>query len=109
MSELDIDKIGLKVGLEIHQQLSTNKKLFCNCSSTETGEFTSKLSRKLRATKSELGTYDPAALFESTKSKRMIYYTNPDSCCLVEQDEEPPHDLDHDTKNIAILIASSLK
>jgi len=109
VSELDIDKIGLKVGLEIHQQLSTNKKLFCNCSSTETGEFTSKLSRKLRATKSELGTYDPAALFESTKSKRMIYYTNPDSCCLVEQDEEPPHDLDHDTKNIAILIASSLK
>lgn len=109
MSELDIDKIGLKVGLEIHQQLSTNKKLFCNCSSTETGEFTSKLSRKLRATKSELGAYDPAALFESTKSKRMIYYTNPDSCCLVEQDEEPPHDLDHDTKNIAILIASSLK
>ncbi|MCH8859856.1 MAG: Glu-tRNA(Gln) amidotransferase subunit GatE [Thaumarchaeota archaeon] len=109
MSELDIDKIGLKVGLEIHQQLSTNKKLFCNCSSTETNEFTFKFSRKLRITKSELGTYDPAAIFESTKSKRMIYYTNPDSCCLVEQDEEPPHDLDHDTKNIAILIASSLK
>jgi len=109
VSELDIDKIGLKVGLEIHQQLLTNKKLFCNCSSTETNEFTSKFSRKLRATKSELGTYDPAAIFESTKSKRMIYYTNPDSCCLVEQDEEPPHDLDHDTKNIALLIASSLK
>jgi len=109
VSELDIDKIGLKVGLEIHQQLSTNKKLFCNCSSTETNEFTSKFSRKLRATKSELGTYDPAAIFESRKSKRMIYYTNPDSCCLVEQDEEPPHELDHDTKNIAILIASSLK
>ena len=109
MFELDIDKIGLKVGLEIHQQLSTNKKLFCNCSSTETNEFTFKFSRKLRTTKSELGTYDPAAIFESTKSKRMIYYTNPDSCCLVEQDEEPPHDLDQDTKNIAILIASSLK
>ena len=109
MSELDIDKIGLKVGLEIHQQLSTNKKLFCNCSSTETNEFTFKFSRKLRITKSELGTYDPAAIFESAKSKRMIYYTNPDSCCLVEQDEEPPHELDHDSKNIAILIASSLK
>jgi len=34
-----------------------------------------------------LGTCDPAAIFESTKSKRIIYYTNPDSCCLVEQDE----------------------
>lgn len=109
MSELKIDKIGLKVGLEIHQQLSTNKKLFCNCSPAETDEFTAKFSRKLRASKSELGEYDPAAIFESTKSKKMVYYTNPNSCCLVEQDEEPPHDLDAEAKNIALLIASSLK
>lgn len=109
MAELQIDKIGLKVGLEIHQQLSTNKKLFCNCSPKETDEFTAKFSRKLRASKSELGEYDPAAIFENMKSKKMIYYTNPNSCCLVEQDEEPPHDLDSDAKNIALLIASSLK
>ena len=109
MSKLEIDKIGLKVGLEIHQQLSTNKKLFCNCSSTETDEFTFEFSRKLRASKSELGKYDPAAIFESTKSKKMIYYSNSSSCCLVEQDEEPPHGLDSEAKKIAILIASSLK
>ena len=109
MTELDIDKIGLKVGLEIHQQLSTNKKLFCNCSSTESDEFSHKFTRKLRASKSELGKYDPAAIFESTKSKKMVYYTNPNSCCLVEQDEEPPHELDSDAKKIALLIASSLK
>ncbi len=109
MSKLEIDKIGLKVGLEIHQQLSTNKKLFCNCLSQETDEFTLKFSRKLRASKSELGKYDPAAIFESTKSKKMIYYSNPNSCCLVEQDEEPPHELDSEAKKIAILIASSLK
>lgn len=109
MSKLEIDKIGLKVGLEIHQQLSTNKKLFCNCSPTETDEFTLKFTRKLRASKSELGKYDPAAIFESAKSKRMIYYSNPNSCCLVEQDEEPPHELDSDAKKTAILIASSLK
>lgn len=106
---MEIDKIGLKVGLEIHQQLLTNKKLFCNCLSSETDEFTFKFTRKLRATKSELGKYDPAAIFESTKSKRMIYYSNPNSCCLVEQDEEPPHDLDIEAKKIALLIASSLK
>lgn len=109
MSELQIEKIGLKVGLEIHQQLSTNKKLFCNCSPKETDEFTLKFTRKLRAAKSELGKYDPAAIFESTKSKKMVYYYNPNSCCLVEQDEEPPHELDGDAKKIALLIASSLK
>ena len=109
MPEIDINKIGLKVGLEIHQQLSTNKKLFCNCSSTETDEFTQKFTRKLRASKSELGKYDPAAIFESSKSKKMVYYSNSNSCCLVEQDEEPPHELDDDAKKIALLIASTLK
>jgi len=109
MSELKIDKIGLRVGLEIHQQLATQKKLFCNCSPLEINEFADKFSRKLRASKSELGEYDPAAIFESKKSKKMIYYTNPTNCCLVEQDEEPPHELDADAKNIAILIACSLK
>jgi len=108
VSELKIDDIGLKVGLEIHQQLSTNKKLFCNCFPAETDEFTSKFSRKLRASKSELGEYDPAALFESTKSKTMVYYTNPGSSCLVERDEEPPHELDSDAKNIAVLISCAL-
>ena len=55
MSEIDIDKIGLKVGLEIHQQLDTSKKLFCNCKPIENTEYTEKFTRKLRAAKSELG------------------------------------------------------
>jgi len=109
LSEIKYNEIGLKVGLEIHQQLSTNKKLFCNCTPSETDEFEIKFSRKLRLTKSELGEYDPAALFESAKSKTMVYYSNATSSCLVEFDEEPPHELDDDAKNIALLISSSLK
>ena len=35
MTEFKINEIGLKVGLEIHQQLDTGKKLFCNCKSVE--------------------------------------------------------------------------
>jgi len=108
MSEINIDKIGLKVGLEIHQQLSTGKKLFCNCNIEETNEYTAKFSRRLRASKSELGEYDPAAIFEKTKSKTMIYYTNPTSTCLLEQDEEPPHELNSEAKKTALLISSAL-
>ena len=61
MSEFSINTIGVKVGLEIHQQLATNKKLFCNCTPTDTEEYSIKFQRKLRAAKSELGEYDPAA------------------------------------------------
>ena len=28
---IDYAKVGLKVGLEIHQQLNVNSKLFCSC------------------------------------------------------------------------------
>jgi len=108
MSELKIDEIGLKVGLEIHQQLDTGKKLFCNCKSIEDDAYTNRFSRRLRSTKSELGKIDPAALFEDTKSKTIVYYSNPNSSCLVEKDEEPPHDLDHNAKNTALLVGSAL-
>ncbi|MFQ5782887.1 MAG: Glu-tRNA(Gln) amidotransferase subunit GatE [Nitrosopumilus sp.] len=109
MSEFSINDIGLKVGLEIHQQLATNKKLFCNCTPIESDEYFTKFQRKLRASKSELGEFDPAALFEKSKSKTIMYYANPQSSCLVEQDEEPPHELDDDAKKISLIIASTLK
>ena len=108
MAEFKIDEVGLKVGLEIHQQLDTGKKLFCGCKTIEDDEYTSKFSRKLRATKSELGKIDPAALFEDTKSKTIVYYANSNSSCLVEKDEEPPHDLDHNAKDTALIIGSAL-
>ena len=109
MSEFIIENVGLKVGLEIHQQLATNKKLFCNCPPIESDEYTSKFQRSLRAVKSELGKYDPAALFEKSKANKIMYYGNPQSSCLVEKDEEPPHNLDKDAKELALIISSSLK
>ena len=109
MSEFFIEKVGLKVGLEIHQQLFTNKKLFCSCTPVESPNYNKKFKRKLRVVKSELGEYDPAAIFESLKSKVIMYYANLENSCLVEQDEEPPHNLDEDAKNLALIISSALK
>ena len=108
MPDLDYGKIGLMVGLEIHQQLATGRKLFCNCSQREAEQYRAKFSRKLRISKSEMGEYDPAAIFEKAKSKTMMYYSNPDSSCLVEEDEEPPHEMDGNAKYTALLIASAL-
>jgi len=109
MEKFSINDVGVKVGLEIHQQLATNKKLFCNCIPIESEEYSIKFQRKLRASKSELGEFDPAALFESTKSKTIMYYANSESSCLVEQDEEPPHEMDKDARKIALVISSALK
>ena len=42
MSKIDFTKIGLKVGLEIHQELLTHKKLFCDCKPIESDEYAEK-------------------------------------------------------------------
>jgi len=109
MSEIQIDKIGLLVGLEIHQQLATGAKLFCRCKPIESDEYPIKFSRKLRITSSELGEFDPSAIFEKSKEKTILYSANPESSCLVEQDDEPPHDLDPNAKETVLIMSSALK
>ena len=108
MAKIDFEKIGLKVGLEIHQQLDTGKKLFCKCKAIESDEYPEKFSRSLRTAKGELGKSDPASEFEYNKKKKFKYYTNSQSSCLVEKDEEPPHGLDYDAKKISLLVSSML-
>lgn len=62
----------LKVGLEIHQQLDSKNKLFCNCKIIDSTEHDFTFERNLRPTQSEMGSYDQAALFESKKIKTEI-------------------------------------
>ena len=102
--ELDYNKIGLKCGLEIHQQLDTTK-LFCSCPSIlrkEEPDFI--VRRKLHAVAGEEGKVDVSAAYEASQEKK-FEYQGYDTTCLVELDEEPPHTLNKDALQTAIHIA----
>ena len=108
--EIDYEKIGLKVGLEIHQQLDTSAKLFCSCKPQlfkEEAEIT--FLRRLRPTQSELGQVDPAAYFEFQKGLKILYEANRATSCLVEMDEEPPHPLNREAVETVLSIALMMK
>ncbi|GGC42435.1 Glu-tRNA(Gln) amidotransferase subunit GatE [Haloferax sulfurifontis] len=111
MTEYDYDyeDLGLVAGLEIHQQLDTETKLFCGCPTDlrEPDEAARTFSRFLHPTKSELGELDDAALEES-RVEREFEYLAYDSTCLVEEDDEPPHRLDHEARTVAMQIAELL-
>ena len=95
------------IGLEIHQQLLTTRKLFCDCLPIDDNNYKKKIIRKLRLSKGELGEYDKTAIFENFKSNNIIYNVTKNSC-LVEEDEEPPHNLDNDAKEIVLMVATNL-
>ncbi|ELY44118.1 Glu-tRNA(Gln) amidotransferase subunit GatE [Natronorubrum bangense] len=106
MSEHDYDELGLVAGLEIHQQLDTATKLFCQCPTElrEPEESTRTFTRYLHPTRSELGEIDQAALEES-RVDREFEYLSYDTTCLVEEDDEPPATLDDEALETTLEIA----
>ena len=93
---MDYKKLGLKSGIEIHQQLE-GKKLFCDCPTQlrdDKPDF--EIRRKLRAVAGEGGKVDVAALQEQVRGKTFVYQGYQDTTCLVETDSEPPHKLNQD-------------
>mgnify|MGYP001770753015 CR=1 FL=1 len=96
----------MKAGLEIHQQINTDKKLFCNCPTELYDNFKYRIVRKLRVTRSETGKVDIAAEYETMKDKKYIYEYSPEYSCLVELDEEPPHLINLDALKFGLLIST---
>jgi glutamyl-tRNA(Gln) amidotransferase subunit E len=106
----DYTRLGLKVGLEIHQQLNTSTKLFCGCKpELSKKEPETVFLRRLRPTQSELGQVDPAAYFEFQKGVELVYEADSETSCLVEMDEEPPHPISVEAVEAVLTAALMMK
>ncbi|MCD5409154.1 MAG: Glu-tRNA(Gln) amidotransferase subunit GatE [Methanocellales archaeon] len=103
---VDYRRLGLKAGLEVHQQLDTANKLFCGCPTKlrDNNESIYEIRRHLHMTESELGEIDRAVM-EAVQVQRRFVYKGYDTTCLVENDEEPPQVLNQEALDIALEVA----
>ncbi len=100
---IDYAQVGLIAGLEVHQQLLTERKMFCRCparryTTTHDGEVL----RHMRPTLSELGEYDGTALMEFKTKKNIIYLLHEDNVCTYEMDDTPPFLVNQQAVDVAI-------
>lgn len=104
---MDYKEIGLRVGLEIHHSLDTDEKLFCSCPTLlkikEKPDFI--LERRQIPVAGETGEIDIAAVEEIRKKKRIFYEVYEDCDCLVDTDEEPPHEVNSEALRTALIIS----
>ncbi|MDP2914929.1 MAG: Glu-tRNA(Gln) amidotransferase subunit GatE [Candidatus Aminicenantes bacterium] len=105
MTPEDYARVGFKSGLEIHQQLLTDKKLFCRCPAGRySTKYDAEILRHMRPTLSELGEYDGTALMEFKTKKEIIYRINRETVCTYEMDDTPPFMIDEKALDIALGI-----
>src|SRR4051812_37841971 len=102
-SAIDYAEVGLRVGLEVHQQLLTDHKLFCRCpAGIHTTEHDAVVLRHMRPTLSELGAYDGTALMEFKTRKNILYLLNRVNTCTYEMDDTPPFLVNDQAVDVAI-------
>ncbi len=103
----DYDRIGFMSGLEVHQQLLTEKKLFCHCPAGifhKDENYDAEVIRHMRPTLSELGEYDGTALMEFKTKKEIVYRLNNENACTYEVDDTPPFLINKEALDIALEI-----
>ncbi len=106
MTDADYEHVGFMSGLEVHQQLLTEKKLFCRCPAGQySNEYHAEILRHMRPTLSELGEYDPTALMEFKTKKDIVYRIHKETVCTYEMDDTPPFMLNEEAFEIALEIS----
>ncbi len=104
----DYDRIGFMSGLEVHQQLNTDEKLFCRCPAgiyQDDDTYDAEVIRHMRPTLSELGEYDGTALMEFKTRKNVVYRLKNETTCTYEVDDTPPFPVNREAVDIAIEIS----
>ena len=110
-AELDPISLGFMCGLEIHQQLATDKlhsrmpsELF-EYKSEEIPLDWPRSTRRLRASRGEGGSTDIAARFEQRRNRTFEYVQSPNSG-LIELDESPPRKHDSEAVDVVLTMAA---
>lgn len=100
--------LGFMCGLEIHQQLLTDKKLFCRCPAgiyQDFDQYDAEIVRHMRPTLSEMGGYDGTALMESKTKKNIFYRIKNETACTYDTDDTPPFGINQKALDTAIEIS----
>ena len=109
MTREDYARIGFKSGLEVHQQLYSDTKLFSRAKAgIYSHEYNAEILRHMRPTLSELGEYDGTALMEFKTKKNIIYRINYDTVSTYEMDDTPPFKINETALNAALEISMLL-
>jgi len=106
--QADYDRIGFMSGLEVHQQIDTERKLFCACPCGQFNDhdtYDAEIIRHMRPTLSELGEYDGTALMEFRTRKEIIYRIKNETTCTYDIDDTPPFPINRDALEKAIEIS----
>ena len=106
------EDLGFMCGLEVHQQLKTEKKLFCHCKAgvyQKHGQYDAEIVRHMRPTLSEMGGYDGTALMEFKTKKNIVYRIANLTTCTYDIDDTPPFKINKQALGIALEVALLLK